>query len=169
MTKGVGQASQVQAVPGWAASVLAGAGAGVVAALACVAAEIIMRAQLPPHVATLWSAFVAGILGGILYGWLGRAVRRPVVALWVITLAIATIDSLLIATLPYAVGPSPSIGIPVVGLIVPVRQLLALVGIGHLGTRHFPSQYLLVDTATHYITAVAVSLLVPWWAKPKNR
>jgi hypothetical protein len=81
--------------------------------------------------------------------------RRPVVALWVITLAIATIDSLLIATLPYALGPNPSIGIPVVGLIVPIRQLLALVGIGHLGTRHFPSQYLPAAAMTHYITAVA--------------
>lgn len=91
------------------------------------------------------------------------------VALWVITLAIATIDSLLIATLPYALGPNPSIGIPVVGLIVPVRQLLALVGIGHFGTRHFPAQYLLAAAMTHYITAVAVSLLVPWWAKPKNQ
>lgn len=78
MAEGVGQASQVQPVPGWAASVLAGAGAGVVAALASVAAEIMMRAQLPPRVATLWSAFV---VAGILYGWLGRTVRRPVVAL----------------------------------------------------------------------------------------
>lgn len=58
--------------------------------------EIATFALVPPRVATLWSAFVAGILGGLLYGGLCRMARRPVVALWAITLVIATIDSLLI-------------------------------------------------------------------------
>ena len=157
-----------RAAPGWVACILAGAGAGVVAALASVGAEIVLQARLPPQIPTLWSAFVAGILGGILYGVLGRVVRRPVAALWVIALAVATIDSLLIAALPFASGPGPSMVIPIVGLVVPLRQLLALVGIGHLGTRYFPGQYLAADATTHYITAVAVSVLVPWWAKPRG-
>jgi hypothetical protein len=161
--------TNVRAVPGWGASVLAGIGAGVVAAVACVAAEIALRAQLPPRVPTLWSAFVAGILGGLLYGWLARAVRRPVAVLWATTLAIATIDSLLIAALPPASGRGPSIGIPIAGLVAPLRQLLALVGIGHLGTRRIPAAALFAFTATHYITAVSVSLLVPWWTRPKPR
>ena len=169
MAEGIGQIPNVRAVPGWGASIIAGAGAGVVAALASVGAEIVMHAQAPPRVATLWSAFVAGILGGILYGWLGRVVRRPAAALWVITLVVATIDSLLIATLPGASGPNPLRGIPIVGLIAPLRQLLALAGIGHLGTRHFPASSLLPVTTTHYVTAVAVSLLVPWWANPRGQ
>jgi hypothetical protein len=127
-----------------------------------------MHASLPPRVPTIWSAFVAGILGGILYSWLGRIVRRPTAALWAITLVVATIDSLLIAILPGPSGRDPSIGIPIVGLTTPLRQLLALVGIGHLGTRHFPAQYLLAFTITHYITAASVSLLVPWWAEPRR-
>jgi hypothetical protein len=168
MAEEIGQIPTVRPAPGWGASIIAGAGAGVAAALASVGAEIVMHAQAPPRVATLWSAFVAGILGGILYGWLGRVVRRPVAALWVITLVIATIDSLLIATLPGASGPNRLLGIPIVGLIAPLRQLLALVGIGHLGTRHFPASSLLAVTTTHYVTAVAVSLLVPRWAKPRD-
>jgi hypothetical protein len=157
----------VRAVPSWGASVLAGAGAGIVAAVACVGAEIALRSPLPPRVPTVWSALVAGILGGLLYGWLARVVRRPVTALWVATLGIATIDSLLIAGLPAASGRGPSTGIPIAGLMAPLRQMLALVGIGHLGTRRFAAAALVAFTATHYITAVSVALLVPWWARPK--
>lgn len=159
--------THARALPNWGASVLAGVGAGAVAGVACVGAEIALHAQLPPRVPTLWSAFVAGILGGLLYGWLARVVRRPAAALWAIALAVATIDSLLIAALPPASGRGPSLGLPIVGLVAPLRQLLALVGIGHFATRRFPASSLLAFTATHYITAVAVSLLVPWWARPK--
>lgn len=155
-------------VPGWGVSIRAGAIAGAVAALASVGAEIVMHAQAPPRVATLWSAFVAGILGGILYAWLGRVVRRPVEALWAITLGVATVASLLVAKLPGASGPNPSLGIPIVGLTAPLRQLLALVGLAHFGTRYFPARYLPADATTHYITAVAVSVLVPWWVKTKG-
>jgi hypothetical protein len=111
---------------------------------------------------------VAGALGGLLYGWLSRISRRPVAALWVITLVVATIDSLLIAALPLPVGPNPSTGIPIVGLVVPIRQLFALVGIGRLGTHHFPAAYIAADTGTHYVTAAAVSLLVPSWARSRR-
>src|ERR1700693_1063021 len=126
MAEGMGQIPTVRAVPGWGASIIAGAGAGMGAALGSVGAEIVMHAQSPPRGATLWSAFVAGILGGTLYGWLGRVVRRPGAALWVITLVLATIDSLLIATLPGASGSNRLAGIPIVGLLAPLRQLLAL-------------------------------------------
>lgn len=154
--------------PGWAASLAAGAVAGVVAAVASVGVEIVTLSRLPPRVPTLWSAFVAGILAGLLYGGLCRMVRRPVVALWVVTLVLATIDSLLIALLPGASGRSPSLGIPISGLLTPLRQVLALAGIGHLGTRRFPGAYLPVATITHYITVVAVSLIVPRVAKPRG-
>lgn len=156
-------------MPGWGRSILAGAGAGVVAALAGVGAEVALRSSEPPHIATAWSAFIAGILGGILYGVLGRLTRSPAPALWVTTLVIATIDSALIWAVPFATGRGPSTGVPIVGLVAPARQLLALAGMGHLGTRHFPAQYIVAATATHYITAVAVSLLVPRWAGPRKR
>ena len=146
--------------------VAAGALAGVVPAVVSVVLEIATFAHVPLRVATLWSAFVAGILGGLLYGGLCRMARRPVVALWAITLVIATIDSLLIATLPGASGRSPSVGIPISGLMTPFRQFRALARVGHLGTRHFPGAYLAVATMTHYITAVA--LLVPRWAKSRK-
>lgn len=142
--------------------------AGVVAALVSVVVEIATLSPLPPRDATLWSAFVAGILGGLLYGVLCRTVRRPIPVLWVVTLAIATIDSLLIAVLPGASGRSPNLGIPLSGLVAPLRQMLALVRVGHLGTRRFPQAYLPVATAIHYVVAVAVALLVPWWANPRQ-
>lgn len=158
-----------RAVPGWGPSILAGAGAGVVAGLAGVGVEMALRSPVPPHFSTVGSAFVAGTLGGILYGVLGRLTRSPAPALWVITLAIATIDSALIWAVPFPSGRSPSTGVPIVGLVVPARQLLALAGMGHLGTQHLPAPYRVPIAATHYLTAVAVSLLVPWWARPKKR
>jgi hypothetical protein len=167
-TRKTAAVSQRGVVPGWTTSLAAGAMAGVVAALLSVVVEIVALSPVPPRAATVWSAFVAGILGGLMYGALCRTVRRPVVALWVVTLALATIDSLLIAVRPGASGRSPNLGIPLSGLVTPVRQLLALVGVGHLGTRRFPQAYLPVATVIHYIAAVAVALLVPWWAKPRQ-
>ncbi len=153
------------APPGWSACAVAGIGAGIVAGLAGAGAEMALRARAPTHIPTFWSALVAGFLGGLLYGLLSRAVRRPQAVLWGVTLALATVETLLIAKLPLASGPNPPTGIPIAGLVVPVRQLLALAGFGHLGTRHFPAAYLAADATAHYITAVAVSLLVPWWAR----
>lgn len=111
---------------------------------------------------------MAGVLGGLLYAWLSRTAARPALALWIISLALATIDSLLIATLPLPAGSSAPLGIPIVGLVVPVKQVLALIGIAHFGTRRFPAPSLPADAAVHYVTAVVVSLLVPWWAGRKR-
>jgi hypothetical protein len=152
--------------PAWSLSLLAGIGAGVVAGAASVGAEVTLRARVPPHTYTFWSALAAGVLGGLLYAWLARALPRPAPALWLIALGIATVDSALIAFLPLPSGGGRPL--PIAGLEVPLRQLLALVGIGRLGTRYFPASSLLADTATHYITAVAVSLLVPWWAPARG-
>lgn len=162
------QAQRIVAVPGWGISIIAGIGAGLVAAVVSLALEFATGARLPPHVATAWSTFVAGVLGGLLYGVLTRITSRPVLALWIITLVLATIDSLLIITQPFAEGSMTLAGLPIVGLVVPLRQAGALVGIGHFTTRHFPREFLVVDTLIHYVTAVAVSLLVPWWAKPRR-
>jgi ABC-type branched-subunit amino acid transport system permease subunit len=157
-------AVQRSGIPGFGRCLIAGIGAGIVAAVATVAAERVTSAPVPPPVATAWSAFIAGILGGLLYGLLGRVSTQPVRLLWIITLVLATIDSIFIISYPIAVGSTSVLHVPVAGLVVPIRQFLALVGIGHFGRRHFPAAYLTTDTALHYITAVAVSILVPLWA-----
>src|SRR5690242_6723873 len=123
---------------GWGAAVLAGAGAGRAAALACVAVEVVFRARVPPPTYAAWSAFAAGVMGGIVYAGMSQLVSRPARALLGISLVLATIDSLMIITLPFPAGPNPKIGIPIVGLIVPIRQAAALVGMGRLSNRHYP-------------------------------
>lgn len=156
-------------VVGWGAGLLAGVGAGIVAAVACLAVNAVFHARIPPADATAWSAFVAGVLGGILYAWLSRITSRPALTLWIVTLALATIDSILIITQPFPVGAGPLFGIPIWGLMVPLRQAAALLGIGHFTNEHFPANYLVSDTLLHYVTAVAVSILVPLWAGRKIR
>src|SRR5579884_1851640 len=101
----VDQARQVERAPGWGMSMRAGA--GIVAAAAAVGLEALVGARLPPRASTAWSSFVAGLAGGALYAVLARTGRRPVPTLWGISLAIATIDSLLIAGLPMPAGRGP--------------------------------------------------------------
>jgi hypothetical protein len=150
------------------AALVAGLGAGVVGALASVAAEVSLRVRFPLLTDTALSAFFAGLAGGLLYAVLVGIVRRPVSVLWILSLGIATIDSLLIAVLPLPAGPSLQVGIPIDGLIIPIEQLGALLGIGHFGTTHFPPMYLPADAVLHYIPALAVAVLVPRWAKYYN-
>jgi len=98
---------------------------------------------------------------------MSRITTRPALALWIITLVLATIDSIFIAVPPFPEGSGTVLGVPIVGLIVPARQGLVLIGIGHFGQHHYPRSDLAAVTATHYITAVVLSLLVPWWAGRK--
>lgn len=151
---------------GWGMSIIAGIAAGVVGALVNLGLEFGTGSPFPPHTATAWSTLAAGLLGGLLYGVLTRITRRPVAALWIITLLLATIDSLLVITQPFPEGSLTIAGLPIYGLVVPLKQAAALVGLGHFGQRHAPQAYLFIDTVIHYVTAVAVSLVVPWIAKP---
>ena len=153
----------------WRSGLLAGVGAGIVAAVACLAVNAVFRTRIPPADATAWSAFVAGVLGGLLYAWLSRITSRPALTLWIVTLVLATIDSILIITQPFPVGAGPLFGIPIWGLMVPLEQAAALVGIGHFTGQRFPANYLVSTTLLHYVTAVAVSILVPWSAGRKTR
>ena len=150
----------------WRAGLLAGAKAGVAAALATVLAGALMRARLPPALPAAGSAFVAGLLGGLLYAWLSRIVSHPRLVFWLVTLSLATIDTIFIATLtlPDTIETPP--GVPIYGLLVPLRQLAALLGIGRLGQQHFPRAFLPADAVMHYVTATAIALLVPLWAGP---
>ena len=169
MAQTVTRTMESREVVGWGAGLLAGVGAGIVAAVACLAVNAVFHARIPPADAVAWSAFVAGVLGGLLYAWLTRITSRPAFTLWVVTLVLATIDSILIITQPFPEGSGRLFGIPLWGLMVPLRQAAALLGIGHFTNEHFPANYLVSDTLLHYVTAVAVSILVPLWAGRKTR
>jgi hypothetical protein len=142
----------------------AGIGAGIVAALGSVGMQLATGVHIAPLPEIAWSAFVAGIAGGLLYWVLARIVRRPVLALWGVSLGIATLDNLLIALLPLPGGHEPHFGIPIDGLVIPLRQMAALAGLGQFDARYFLVAKLPVDIIMHYVPAVAVAALVPWWA-----
>jgi hypothetical protein len=142
---------------------LAGIGAGLVAGVACVLLARGTHARIPPEQPTFGSAFIGGILGGLVFAAWSRIVSRPVMALRITTLGVATAISILIATLPFPAA-RVQLPIPIPGLLVPLQQLGALVGLGRFGTARFPAQFLPVTIAMHYLTAVAVSLLVPRWS-----
>ena len=148
---------------------MSGVVAGMIAAVACLAVSAFFRARFPPANSVAWSAFIAGVLGGLLYAWLSRITSRPAFILWVVTLVLATIDSILIITQPFPAGSGTVFGIPLYGLMVPLRQAAALLGIGHFTDRHFPADSLVSVTLLHYTTAAAVSIVVPWWAGRKIR
>jgi hypothetical protein len=143
---------------------VAGVGAGLAAALGSVGLQLVTGVHIAPLPEVAWSAFVAGIAGGLLYGVLVRVARRPILALWVVSLGIATLDNLLIALLPLPGGHEPHLGIPIDGLLIPLRQMGALAGFGHFAARFFPAGKLPADMLMHYVPAVAVAALVPWLA-----
>jgi len=120
--------------------------------------------RIAPLPEIAWSALVAGIAGGLVYRVLTRVAQRPIRALWVVSLGIATLDNLLIALLPLPGGHEPHLGIPIDGLLIPLRQVSALAGFGHFSTRFFPVWKLPADMLMHYVPAVAVAALVPWLA-----
>ena len=119
------------------------------------------RVERPPSLATIGSAFVAGLLGGLLYVGLTRFLVHPVRALWILVLLLATVDSVLIAILPGAAGLTPRFLFPLAGLMAPIRQIAALIGLGQCGARRFPAQYLVPNTTIHYVTAACVAFVVP--------
>jgi hypothetical protein len=146
---------------GWGTGLLAGAVAGILAAVASAIIRAVFHATLPPLIPTIGSAFVAGLVGGLLYAGLTRFLDCPVGALWILVLLLATVDSILVAILPVAAGRTPPFLFPLAGLIFPIRQLTALTGLGQFGTGRFPAQFLFANTVIHYVTAVSVAFVVP--------
>lgn len=144
-------------------AVVAGLGAGLAGATASVIAEVALGVRFPLPADTAVSSFVAGMGGGLVYAALVGNVRRPVSVLWILSLGIATVDSLLIALLPLPAGPGLQ-GAPIDGLIIPIEQIGALLGIWQFGPTHFPASYLPADALLHYLPAIAVAVLVPRWA-----
>lgn len=146
---------------GWCSGLLAGALAGLVAAVAGAIVRVVFHAVLPPLIPTIGSAFVAGLAGGLLYAGLTRFLDYPVRALWILVLLLATVDSILVAMFPVAAGPTPRYLFPVAGLMFPIRQVAALIGLGQFGAGRFPAQYLFANTVLHFVTAATVALVVP--------
>lgn len=143
---------------------VAGTGAGIAGALASVVAQMALSVRFPLPADTASSAFFAGLAGAVLYALLIGRVRRPASVLWILSFGIATVDSLLIALLPLPAAPGLPGGLPIDGLVTPIEQIGALLGIWHFGPARFPATYLPVDMLLHYIPAVAVAMLVPRWA-----
>jgi hypothetical protein len=146
---------------GWGTGLLAGAVAGILAAVASGIIRAVFHATLPPLIPTIGSAFVAGLVGGLLYAGLTRFLDYPVGALWILVLVLATVDSILVAVLPAAAGRTPPFLFPLAGLLFPIWQLTALIGLGQFGTGRFPAQFLFANTVIHYVTAASVAFVVP--------
>lgn len=68
----------------------AGVAAGVVAALGSVGVQLAMAVHIASLKEIAWSAFVAGVAGGLLYRVLAGVARRPILALWTVSLGIAS-------------------------------------------------------------------------------
>ena len=149
------------------AALLAGVGAGVVAGLINVAILLFTHNHLPPIRGTFGSCVLAGALAGLVYAIWTRVSPRPVAALWVTALLIATIDTVLIFALPFpTAGRRLGLG-AIAGIVTPLLQILALFGIGRFGRGHMPGSFLGIYTSVHYLTAVVVSLLIPAFVRPK--
>ncbi len=148
-------------------ALVAGIGAGAVAGLVNIGLLTVLHARIPPVVATGWSSVVAGVLGGLVYGMWSRISPRPVAALWLTSLLVATIDTIVIFTLPFPTA-GRHIGLaPLAGIVTPLLQILALFGIGGSSAGHLPASFLGIYVDIHYLTAIVVSALIPVLARPK--
>ena len=143
------------------AALFAGIGAGTAAGLINVAVLLLIHAHVPPLRATFGSSVVAGALAGLVYAGWARISPRPVAALWLTTLLIATIDTVLLFVLPFPTsGRHLGLG-AIAGITTPLLQILALFGIGHFGRGQMPASFLGLYAVVHYLCAVVVSVLIP--------
>lgn len=145
----------------------AGIGAGAVAGLVNVVLLMLVHARIPPVVATAWSSVVAGALGGLVYAIWTRISPRPVAALWLTSLLIATVDTIVVLTLPFPTAGRHLGLAPLAGIVTPLLQILALFGIGGSSPMHLPASAQGPFLVTHYVTAIVVSALIPVFIRPR--
>ncbi|HLW47111.1 MAG TPA: hypothetical protein VKW09_05025 [bacterium] len=150
-------------------ALIAGIGAGAVAGLVNIGLLSLMHARLPPAAATGGSSVVAGAFAGIAYWMLARIFPRPAAALWLTSFLIATVDTLVVFTLPFPTAGRRLGLAPLAGLVTPVLQILALFGVGGSAPVHLPGSAQPAYLVVHYATAVVVSLLIPIFARPSTR
>jgi hypothetical protein len=150
-------------------SVIAGIGAGAAAGAVNIGLLALMHARLPPVEATGVSSLVAGGLAGIMYWAWTRLSTRPVAALWITSLVIATVDTAVVFALPFPTA-ARHIRVPgLAGLVTPVLQMLALVGIGGSAPAHLPSAARPAYVVVHYVTAAIASWFIPLIVRPRTR
>lgn len=143
------------------AALLAGIGAGIAAGLINIAILQLTHSHIPPIQGTFGSSVLAGAVAGLVYAIWTRVSPRPVAALWVTAILVATIDTVIIFALPFpAAGRRLGLG-EIAGIMTPALQILALFGIGHFGRGHLPGSFLGIFSSVHYLTAIVVSLLIP--------
>lgn len=146
----------------------AGIGAGIVAGLLNLGILLLTHNRIPPIRGTFGSSVLAGAFGGLVYAMWTRISPRPVAALWLTSLLVATIDTIVIFVLPFpTAGRSLGLG-AIAGIVTPLLQILALFGIGGFGRGHMPTSFLGIYLAVHYIPAIVISALIPIFARPKS-
>lgn len=145
----------------------AGIGAGAVAGLINVGFLTATHARIPPVQATAWSSVAAGALGGLVYAMWTRISPRPVAALWLTSLLVATVDTIVVFTLPFPTAGRHLGLAPLAGIVTPLLQILALFGIGGSSPMHLPVFAQVPYLAVHYATAVVVSALIPVLVRPR--
>ena len=149
-------------------ALMAGGGAGIAAGLVDVAILLVTHSHVPPVRATFGSCVLAGALAGLAYALWTRVSPRPVAALWITTLLVATIDTVLIFALPFPTG-GRRLGLgAIAGIVTPLLQILALFGVGHFGRGHMPASFLGIYTVIHYTSAIVAGLLIPVFARFKS-
>jgi hypothetical protein len=129
---------------------------------------LLTRSHIPPLQATVGSSVVAGAFAGLVYAVLTRISPRPAAALWLTSLLVATIDTMVIFVLPFPTAGRHLGLAPLAGIVTPLLQILALFGIGGFSSGHMPTSFLGIYLWVHYLTAIVVSALIPVFARPKS-
>ena|GEM_PF-1077827 len=146
----------------------AGTAAGIASGLINLGLLLLTHSHIPPLRATVGSCVLAGAFAGLVYAMWTRISTRPVAALWVTSLLVATIDTVVIFMLPFPTAGRRLGLAPLSGIVTPLLQILALAGIGGFGRGHMPASYHGIYLAVHYITAVVISALIPVFARSKS-
>ena len=146
----------------------AGIGAGAAAGLIDIGLLELTHSRIPPALGTAGSSVAAGLLGGLVYAMWSRISPRPVPALWLTCLLVATLDTVVLFTLPYPTAGRHLGLAPLAGIVTPLLQIFALFGIGGSSPMRLPSSLHGIYLAVHYLTAIVVSLLIPVFAPPRG-
>lgn len=138
-----------------------GIGAGAAAGLSNIALLELTHSHIPPVTGTAGSSVAAGVLGGLVYAMWSRISPRPVAALWLTSLLVATLDTVVLFALPLPTAGRHLGLAPLAGIVTPLLQILALFGIGGSSVNRMPASFQGIMLAVHYLTAVVVSLVIP--------
>ena len=117
----------------------AGIGAGAAAGFLNIGLLELTHSHLPPVTGTAGSSVAAGVLGGLVYAMWSRISPRPVPALWLTSLLVATLDTVVLFTLPFPTAGRHLGLAPLAGLVTSLLQILSLFGVGGWSPQHMPA------------------------------